>query len=204
MKILCVVRNYAPHAQEMKAAPSAEPYFFLKPDTALLADGQPLPYPAFSHDVQHEIELVVRIARPCYRCAPHDAHLYYDDVTLGIDFTARDLQRKAKEERMPWLLSKGFDGSAALGQFVPLSQLGNPIDNLDFALLRNGQTVQQGNSRDMIFPVGQLLSHLSQFITLAPGDLLFTGTPAGVGPVTPGDQLLGLLDGHPLLSLQIT
>ena len=203
MKILCVVRNYAPHAQEMKAAPSAEPYFFLKPDTALLADGQPLIYPSFSHDVQHEIELVVRIARPCHKVAPHESHLYYDDITHGIDFTARDLQQKAKEERMPWLLSKGFDGSAALGHFVPLSQLGNAIDNLDFSLLRNGQTVQQGNSRDMIFPVGQLISHLSQFITLAPGDLLFTGTPAGVGPVAPGDQLLGLLEGQPLLSLHI-
>lgn len=203
MKILCVVRNYAPHAKEMKAAPSAEPYFFLKPDTALLADGQPLQYPSFSHDVQHEIELVVRIARPCHKVAPQEAHHYYDDITLGIDFTARDLQLKAKEERMPWLLSKGFDGSAAVGQFVPLSQLGKDIDNLNFALLRNGRTVQQGSSRDMIFPIRQLISHLSQFITLCPGDLLFTGTPAGVGPVAPGDQLVGLLEGGQLLTLHI-
>lgn len=203
MKILCVVRNYAPHAKEMKATPSAEPFFFLKPDTALLADGQPLQYPSFSHDVQHEIELVIRIAHPCSRCTPQEAHLYYDDITLGIDFTARDLQRKAKEERMPWLLSKGFDGSAATGRLIPLKELGADVDNLNFALLRNGRTVQQGNSRDMIFPIGQLIAHLSQFITLSPGDLLFTGTPAGVGPVAPGDQLTALLEGRLLLSLQI-
>lgn len=203
MKILCVVRNYAPHAKEMGTAPSETPYFFLKPETALLPHGEPFPYPSFSQDVQHEIELVIRISRPCRQIQPQEAHHYYDSITLGIDFTARDLQGKAKEARMPWLISKGFDGSAALGRFIPVAELEKPVGCLNFSLLRNGHVVQEGNSRHMIFPIDRLVSYLSQYITLGEGDLIYTGTPAGVGPVAPGDSLTGLLDGRPLLSVRI-
>ena len=203
MKILCVVRNYAPHAGEMKAAVPKEPTFFLKPDSALNPKQLPLFYPDFTHDLQHEVEVVVRIDRLGKCIEPQFAHRYYNAVALGIDFTARDLQRDAKAAGLPWLVSKGFDGSAVIGQFVTLEELGRPIDNLDFLLSRNGEMVQQGNTRDMIFAVDQLIAHISRFMTLRTGDMIFTGTPAGVGPVAIGDRLEGTLCGRPALTLDI-
>ena len=203
MKILCVVRNYVPHAGEMKAAVPKEPTFFLKPDSALNPKQLPLFYPDFTHDLQHEVEVVVRIDRLGKCIEPQFAHRYYNAVALGIDFTARDLQRDAKAAGLPWLVSKGFDGSAVIGPFVTLEELGRPIDNLDFSLSRNGEMVQQGNTRDMIFAVDQLIAHISRFMTLRTGDMIFTGTPAGVGPVAIGDRLEGTLCGRPALTLDI-
>ena len=203
MKILCVVRNYAPHAGEMKAAVPAEPTFFMKPDSALNPKQLPLFYPDFTHDLQHELEVVVRIDRLGKCIEPRFAHKYYNSVALGIDFTARDLQRQAKAAGLPWLVSKGFDGSAVLSPFVTLEELGRTIDNLDFSLSRNGQTVQQGNTSQMIFSVDTLIAYISRFMTLRTGDLIYTGTPAGVGPVAIGDRLEGTLCGRPILLLDI-
>ena len=203
MKILCVARNYALHANEMQSAIPQEPVFFEKPDSALNPKQLPFFYPDFSNDVQHEIELVVRIERLGKCIQPQYASKYYSAVALGIDFTARDLQRKAKEQGLPWLISKGFDGSAVVSPFIPLAELGQPINNLEFSLSRNGQKVQEGNSADMLFSVDQLIAHLSRFITLRTGDLLFTGTPAGVGPVAIGDKLTGTLQRREILSLDI-
>lgn len=203
MNIFCVVRNYAPHAAEMKSALPTEPTFFMKPHTALLPTPATLRYPNFTHDLQHELEIVVRIERSGKNIPASEAHHYYHSVALGIDLTARDLQRKAKENSMPWFLSKGFDGSAVVSPFVPLKELSKPINNLSFSLQINGKTVQQGNSQDMLFPPDQLISHLSQYVTLNVGDLIYTGTPAGVGPLHTGDHLLGTLEDHSLLSIEI-
>lgn len=203
MKILCVVRNYAPHAKEMQSAIPTEPVFFMKPDSALNHKQLPFFYPDFSEDVQHELELVVRIDRLGKCIKPEFAHKYYDSVALGIDFTARDIQRGFKERSMPWLISKGFDGSAVVGPFVKLADLGKPINDLNFDLKINGETKQAGNSKDMIFDVDHLIAYVSRFITLRTGDLIYTGTPAGVGPVKIGDHLVGTLEGKELLTLDI-
>lgn len=210
MKILCVVRNYAPHAGEMKAEVPSEPTFFLKPDSALNPKQMPLFYPDFTQDLQHEVEIVVRIDRLGKCIEPRFAHKYYDAVALGIDFTARDLQRKAKAAGLPWLLSKGFDGSAVVGPFVTLEALRQAtgketltINNMGFDLSRNGKMVQQGNTEDMFFSVDRLIAHVSQFMTLRTGDMIFTGTPAGVGPVEIGDVLEGRIEGQPMLRLEI-
>lgn len=203
MKIICVVRNYANHAKEMQSAVPAEPVFFMKPDSALNPKQLPFFYPDFSQDVQHEVELVVKINRLGKCIQPHFAHKYYDAVALGIDFTARDIQQDLKDRRMPWLVSKGFDGSAVVGPFVPLETFGLPVNNLNFDLRVNGSVVQQGNSSDMIFDVDHLIAHISRFITLRTGDLIYTGTPAGVGPVKIGDHLDGTIEGRPMLSLDI-
>ena len=203
MKILCVVRNYAPHAGEMKAAVPEEPTFFMKPDSALNPKQLPLFYPDFTHDLQHEVEVVVRIDRLGKCIEPRFAHKYYNSVALGIDFTARDLQRQAKAAGLPWLVSKGFDGSAVLSPFVTLEELGHPVDNLEFSLSRNGQVVQQGNTSQMIFSVDTLIAYISRYMTLRTGDLIYTGTPAGVGPVQIGDRLEGTLCGRQLLTLNL-
>lgn len=210
MKILCVVRNYAPHAGEMKAEVLSEPTFFMKPDSALNPKQLPLFYPDFTQDLQHEVEVVVKINRLGKCIDARFANRYYDSIALGIDFTARDLQRKAKAAGLPWLVSKGFDGSAVVGPFVRLADLGERlgvqevrIDNLDFALTRNGSVVQSGNTKDMIFPVDVLISYISRYMTLRTGDLIFTGTPAGVGPVEIGDRLEGTIGGVPMLHLDI-
>lgn len=203
MKILCVARNYALHAREMKAEAPASPVFFLKPDSAILHDNQPFFYPDFSRQVEHEVELVVKIDRVGKSIEPRFAHRYYSEVTLGIDFTARDLQQEAKAKGLPWLQSKGFDGSAAIGRFVPLKELNAEVQNLGFALFRNGTMVQQGNTRDMIHTVDLLISDISRYMLLRTGDLIFTGTPAGVGPVEIGDTLVAELQGHQLLECRI-
>lgn len=203
MNIFCVVRNYAPHAAEMKSPLPAEPTFFEKPHTSLLPTPATLSYPNFTHDLQHELELVIRINRGGSYIPLSEASLYYDSVALGIDLTARDLQRKAKETGMPWLLSKGFDGSAVVSPFVTLASLGKPVDSLSFSLQINGKTVQQGNSHDMIFSPDHLITHLSQYVSLNPGDLIYTGTPAGVGTLHRGDHLIGILEGSSLLTLDI-
>ena len=206
MKIICIGRNYADHVRELRDGGTipAEPLFFLKPDTALLRNNDPFYLPAFSDEVHYECELVVRINRVGRCIAERFARRYYDEVGLGIDFTARDLQRRAIAEGLPWEASKAFDHSAALSpRFLPLAELGGDVQRLRFELALNGQVRQRGDTAEMIFPIDRLIAHVSQYVTLRMGDLLYTGTPAGVGPVRPGDNLRAVLEGRELLNFDI-
>ena len=205
MKIICIGRNYADHAAELNdgAALPKEPLFFLKPDTALLRNNDPFYIPSFSERVDYECELVVKINRVGKCIDRRFAHRYYDEVGLGIDFTARDLQRKAIAEGLPWEMSKCFDHSAALSpEFVPLAELG-AIDNLRFELKVNGEVRQTGVTSEMLFSVDEIISHVSKYMTLKIGDLIYTGTPCGVGPVAVGDNLVATLEGRELLNFDI-
>jgi acylpyruvate hydrolase len=202
MKFICIGRNYAEHAKELNNAVPAEPVIFFKPETALLVGRQPFFYPEFSKDIHYECEIVFRINRLGKNIQKKFAHRYYDEIGLGIDFTARDLQNDLKSKGLPWEKAKGFDGSAVLGKFIPLSNLKNK-SNIEFQLLKNGTIVQCGFSKDMIFDIDAIIEYVSQFVTLKIGDVIFTGTPAGVGPVAVGDQLEGLLEGELNFSLMI-
>ncbi|MDR1813694.1 MAG: fumarylacetoacetate hydrolase family protein [Tannerella sp.] len=193
MKIICVGMNYANHNKEMhNSLLLKEPVIFLKPDSALLKDGKPFFIPYFSEEINYETEIVVKINRLGKHIDEKFAHRYYEEITVGIDFTARDLQREFKQKGLPWELCKGFDGSATIGEFVPLTQVGE-IQNIDFHLDIDGSTVQAGNTSDMIFAVDKIIAFASRFFTLKQGDLLFTGTPAGVGTVGIGNHLQGFL-----------
>ena len=206
MKIICIGRNYADHVRELRDGGTipAEPLFFLKPDTALLRNNDPFYLPAFSDEVHYECELVVRINRVGRCIAERFARRYYDEVGLGIDFTARDLQRRAIAEGLPWEASKAFDHSAALSpRFLPLAELGGDVQRLRFELALNGQVRQRGDTAEMIFPIDRLIAHVSQYVTLRMGDLLYTGTPVGVGPVHAGDTLRATLEGETLLAFDI-
>jgi 2-keto-4-pentenoate hydratase/2-oxohepta-3-ene-1,7-dioic acid hydratase in catechol pathway len=204
MKIIAIGMNYVEHCHELHANEQLpqEPVIFLKPDSALLKDSKPFFIPDFSKQVDYETELVVRICRLGKNIAPRFAHRYYDAVTVGIDFTARDLQRKFRAEGKPWELSKGFDNSAAIGDFVPVERF-KDVQNLDFHLDIDGSTVQKGNTRDMIFKIDEIIAYVSQFYTLKIGDLLYTGTPVGVGPVSIGNHLEGYLEGEKLLDFYV-
>ncbi|WP_302604413.1 fumarylacetoacetate hydrolase family protein [uncultured Alistipes sp.] len=209
MKIICIGRNYRAHAEELHrdtglAADAAEPIWFLKPDTALLRNNDPFYIPAFSHEVHYECELVVRIDRVGRSIAEKFAHRYYREVGLGIGFTARDLQREAIAKGLPWEPAKAFDRSAALSpEFLPLAELGGDVQNLRFELSVNGEVRQQGFTGDMLFSVDRIVAAVSQYTTLRMGDLIYTGTPAGVGPVVPGDCLRATLEGRELLNFDI-
>lgn len=204
MKIIAVGMNYVAHCHELHATEQLpqEPVIFLKPDSALLKDGKPFFIPDFSKQIDYETELVVRICRLGKNIAPRFAHRYYDAVTVGIDFTARDLQRKFRAEGKPWELCKGFDNSAVIGDFVSVDRF-KDIQNLDFHLNIDGNKVQQGNTRDMIFKIDDIIAYVSQFYTLKIGDLLYTGTPVGVGPVSIGQHLEGYLEGEKLLDFYV-
>lgn len=202
MKIICVGRNYAAHAAELKNEVPKEPVIFLKPDTALIPKRQPFFYPDFSSDIHYEAELVVRINRLGKNIAEKFAHKYYSEVTLGIDFTARDIQQQLKEKGLPWERAKAFDGSAPVGQFIKINSLRNS-KNIDFKLLINKEERQIGDTNDMLFSINQLISHISTFMTLKIGDLIFTGTPQGVGPIKIGDHLEGFIEDQKLLDLKI-
>ncbi len=203
MKIIAVGMNYAQHNKELgHTLVNKEPVIFMKPDSALLKDGKPFFIPDFSKQVDYETELVVRINRLGKNIAPRFAHRYYDAVTVGIDFTARDLQRGFREQGAPWELSKGFDNSAAIGKFVPVSQFAD-IQNLNFKLAIDNQIAQQGCTSDMLFKIDDIIAYVSQFITLKIGDLIFTGTPVGVGPVSVGQHLQGYLEEEKLLDFYI-
>jgi fumarylpyruvate hydrolase len=204
MKIIAVGMNYAQHNKELEhTQENSEPVIFMKPDSAILKDGKPFFVPDFSHEVHYETEVVVRICRLGKNIAPRFAHRYYDAVTVGIDFTARDLQRKFREAGNPWELCKGFDNSAAIGTFISLEQAGGDLQNLDFHLDIDGREVQRGNTADMLFKIDDIIAYVSRFMTLKIGDLLFTGTPAGVGPVSVGQHLQGYLGGEKLLDFHI-
>jgi len=203
MKIFAVGLNYASHNKEMKRTfESKEPVLFMKPDTALLKDGNPFFLPDFSNEIHYETELVVKINRLGKNIGERFAHRYYDEITLGIDFTARDLQRKQKELGLPWEIAKSFDHSAAIGTFISINEVAD-LQNLHFHLDINNETVQQGNTKEMIYPVGKIISYISQFFTLKIGDLIFTGTPAGIGPVAMDDHLQGYLEDQKLLDFRV-
>jgi 2-keto-4-pentenoate hydratase/2-oxohepta-3-ene-1,7-dioic acid hydratase in catechol pathway len=193
MKIIAAGMNYANYNKEMhNSLLSSEPVIFIKPDSALLKGGKPFFIPDFSSDIHYETEVAVKINKLGRNIAEQFAHRYYDEVTVGIDFTARDLQMVLRKNGLPWEISKGFDGSAVAGDFIPLSQAGN-IRNLNFHLDIDGKTVQMGNTVDMLFPVDKIIAYASRFFTLKTGDLIYTGTPAGVGTVNIGNHLQGYI-----------
>lgn len=206
MKFICIGRNYAEHVKELNDGGTvpAEPLFFTKPDTALLRNNEPFYVPSFSGDLHYETELIVRITRVTKAIEERFAHRCYDEVGLGIDFTARDLQRECIEKGLPWEICKGFDHSAAVSPgFVRLSELGGDIQKLRFEMRLNGELRQEGDTSAMIFGVDRIISYISQFMTLKIGDIIFTGTPAGVGPVRPGDHIRAELMGRTLLDFDI-
>lgn len=201
MKIICIGRNYRDHAAEMQSEVPKEPVFFMKPESALLMRNRPFFYPEFSSEIHYELELVIRINKVGKHIGKKYAHTYYNEVALGIDFTARDLQRICKEKGLPWEIAKGFDWSAALSNFKPLEKI--LPEDIKFHLLKNGEKVQQAHSTDMIFSFDELISYLSQFMTLKTGDLIYTGTPAGVGPIQIGDSLEAYLNDTKMLRCDV-
>jgi len=200
MKILCIGRNYSEHAKELGNAVPKTPVFFMKPDTALLHKNQPFYIPEFSKDVHYEAEIVLKICRPAKHIETKFAHRCYEEIGIGIDFTARDIQKQQKEKGLPWEIAKAFDHSAPLSKFLPKDSL--PKD-ISFDLVKNGETVQQGNTKDMLFSFDEIISYLSKFVTLKIGDLIFTGTPAGVGKVESGDKLVASIEGKEMLSFSV-
>ena len=202
MKIICIGRNYAKHIEELQNERPDEPVIFLKPDTAVLAKKQPFYIPDFSDDIHHEIEIIVKICKVGKHIDVKFAPNYYEEISVGIDFTARDLQQKLKDKGLPWEKAKGFDGSAVIGDFLP-KNIFNPTESLKFELTNNGQTVQKGDSSHMIWKIDEIISYVSQFFTLKTGDIIFTGTPEGVAKVKPNDVLEGFLEHKKLFRLHV-
>ena len=202
MKIICVGRNYAAHAEELNNKTEDRPVIFMKPETALIAARQPFFYPSWSKNIHHEVELVVRINKAGKNIAERFARKYYDEITAGIDFTARDLQNELKTKGLPWELSKAFDGSAPVGRFISKSSLEN-ISEIPFMLSVNGTTRQTGNSKDMLFSIDYIISFVSSYITLKKGDLIFTGTPPGVSAVEKGDTLEAFISSDKVLTVKV-
>lgn len=203
MKIICIGMNYTEHVRELNNQIPEEPVIFMKPDSALLRNNEPFYIPDFSNDLHYECELVVRINRLGKNIEQRFASRYYDEIGLGIDFTARDLQRKLREKGLPWEKAKAFDRSAVLGsEFVPKSEIPD-LNSIKFQLLKNGDIVQDGDSANMIFKIDDLISYISKFYTLKIGDLLYTGTPVGVGPVTIGDRLEGFLESRKMFDFEV-
>ncbi len=200
MKIICIGRNYGLHVKELGNEIPDKPVIFCKPDTALLKNNEAFYLPGFSNDVHYEAELVVKIDKAGKSIEPQFASRYYSQITLGIDFTARDIQSDLKSKGLPWELSKAFDNSAVTGEFIPLE---GDIQNLRFSLLKNGTEVQNGHTADMLYSVDTIISFVSAYFTLKTGDLIFTGTPAGVGPVSIGDRLKGILENRELFNFEI-
>jgi len=202
MKIICIGRNYHAHIKELGNEVPAEPVFFTKPDTALLIRNRPFYYPDFSSDIHYEAELVLKICKVGKNIQPQFAHTYFDKIGIGIDFTARDIQDRAKKSGLPWFRAKGFDQSAPISPFLPKSDFSD-LKNISFSLLLNGEVVQKGNTSLMIYPFDEIIAEASKFVTLRTGDLIFTGTPAGVGPVKIGDLLEGYMEEHLMLKCSI-
>jgi 2-keto-4-pentenoate hydratase/2-oxohepta-3-ene-1,7-dioic acid hydratase in catechol pathway len=202
MKIICIGRNYLAHIKELDNDLPTEPMFFMKPDTALLAVGEPFPYPDFSKKIHYETELVLRICKSGKAIDEKVACEYYDAITVGIDFTARDLQSQCKAKGHPWEIAKSFDYSAPVGEFKKISELKHPED-IAFGMKLNGKWVQQGHSRDMIFNFDRIVSHISRFVTLNEGDYIFTGTPQGVGEVHVGDELELFMEDEPMFCVNV-
>lgn len=203
MKIICIGRNYADHAKELGNQVPSEPVVFMKPQSAILSHKHPFYIPEWTQDVHHEVELVVKIDRLGKSISEAHAPRYYSEVSLGLDFTARDIQAKLKSKGHPWERAKAFDGSAVIGRFISLEELGHSVQELEFTLRNHETVVQKGHTSDMLFSVNRLIAEVSQFMTLKVGDLIFTGTPAGVAAVKSGDRLVGNLEGHDLFAVNI-
>ena len=202
MKIICIGRNYSEHARELNNPVPTEPVFFMKPESAQLRNNQPFFYPEFSKDIHYEAELVLHVCKVGRNIQEQFASTYYDGIGVGIDFTARDLQQKAKEKGLPWEMAKAFDFSAPVSKFIPVSEFPD-IRNIRFGLYKNNEIVQDGNSRDLIFSFDTVIAYISRFVTLKQGDYIFTGTPAGVGPVKIGDRLEGFIGDKKMLLCNI-
>ncbi len=202
MKIIAIGRNYVDHAKELNNAVPTKPVFFMKPETALLQKNRPFYYPNFSNDIHYEAEIVVKINKIGRYIEEEFAHRYYDEIGIGIDFTARDLQQEQKEKGLPWEVAKAFDHSAPIGSFVNLSNYTN-IQDIHFSLDINGERVQNGHTKDMLFSVDKIIAYISQFVSLKIGDLIFTGTPAGVGKIKIGDVLEASIEEQSLLKFEI-
>jgi acylpyruvate hydrolase len=202
MKIICIGRNYVEHAKELNNPVPEKPVFFMKPDTALLLKNNPFFYPEFTSDLHFETELVLKICKNGRHIEEKFANTYYDEIGIGIDFTARDIQAECKKKGLPWEIAKAFDQSAPIGQFLPVSGF-KDLNNINFELKINGETKQKGNSQDMIFRFDKIIAYVSQFVTLRTGDYIFTGTPEGVGPTTIGDHFEAFIEGKKLLSFNV-
>ena len=201
MKIICIGRNYIDHAKELNNPVPSKPLVFMKPSSAILVNGKPFYYPEFSRDIHYEAEIVLKVCRNGRHVQPEFASKYYDQIAFGIDFTARDLQSQLKAKGHPWEIAKGFDGSAPISEFIPLPE--NHQEGIHFHLLKNGEKVQVGNTKDLIFSFDYLITYLSQYFKLHQGDLIYTGTPVGVGPVKIGDRLEGFIEDAPLLRCEV-
>lgn len=202
MKIIAVGRNYSEHAKELNNPVPESPVIFMKPDTAVLKDNKPFYHPAFSVDIHHEIEIVLKICKEGKYISERFAGNYFDEIGLGIDFTARDIQQKHKEKGLPWELAKAFDNSAPISRFLPKNSIPD-LYNINFKLDVNERTAQKGNTKDLLFTFEQLIAFVSQYITLKKGDLIFTGTPQGVGRINIGDRLTGYIENEKLLDFEI-
>lgn len=202
MKIICIGRNYTKHIEELSSERPDEPIVFLKPDSAVLLKQHPFVIPEFSNEVHHEIELIVRINKVGKYIEPKFAHKYYDEISVGLDFTARDLQEKLIAKGLPWEKSKAFDGSAVIGDFMS-KKIFSSLESLNFELKNNGKTVQKGNSSLMLWKIDEIISYVSQFFTLKIGDIIFTGTPDGVAAIKPNDVLEGFLENNKLFRIQV-
>ena len=202
MKIICIGRNYADHISELNNERPDEPVIFMKPDTAILPKKTPFVIPEFSNDVHHEVEVLVKICKVGKYISPKFAHKYYDEIGLGIDFTARDLQSMLKEKGLPWEKSKAFDHSAIIGDFLPKKNY-SPLENISFELRKNSEIVQKGSTSMMLWNIDEIISHVSQFFTLKKGDIIFTGTPEGVASVKENDVLEGFLEGKQMFKIQV-
>lgn len=202
MKIICIGRNYVNHIEELNNERPAEPVIFMKPDTAVLLKQHPFVIPEFSQDIHHEIEIIVRINKVGKHIDAKFAHKYYDAISVGIDFTARDVQEQLKSKGLPWEKAKSFDGSAVIGEFLPKKQF-NSLENITFELTNNNKTVQKSNASLMLWKIDEIISFVSRYFTLKIGDIIFTGTPEGVAVVKPDDVLEGFLEGNQLFRIQI-
>lgn len=202
MKIICIGRNYSDHISELNNQKPEDPVVFLKPDTSILLKNYPFVIPEFTQECQHEVEIVVKINKVGKYISPKFASKYYDQIGLGIDFTARDVQQKLKEKGLPWEISKGFDGATVIGDFISKDQF-DSVQNIDFSLQKNDEIAQQGNTKDMLFSIDELISYVSQYFTLKIGDLIFTGTPAGVAKVASGDQLKGFIGDKKMFDIKV-
>lgn len=201
MKIICIGRNYAEHIEELGNERPEHPIIFMKPDTAILKNNDPFYYPEFSNDVHHEVEILVKIKKEGKSIQKEFAHQYYDEIGLGIDFTARDWQSKVKEKGHPWEIAKAFNGSAPISKFIPKED--RDMTNVNFRLEVNGKEVQNGNSSLMLWPIDEIITYVSKFILLKTGDIVFTGTPKGVGPVKIGDRLVGYLEDKQMFDFEV-
>ncbi|MDA3906813.1 MAG: fumarylacetoacetate hydrolase family protein [Bacteroidales bacterium] len=202
MKIICIGRNYVDHTKELNNPIPKKPVFFMKPETSLLQKNNPFFYPEFSEDIHHEIEVVIKISKVGKHIQKEFAPNYYEEIGLGIDFTARDLQASAKAKGLPWEIAKAFDHAAPIGKFLPKSHF-TDVQNFDFELMINSEIRQQGNTNEMIFSIDEIIAYISQFVSLKIGDLIYTGTPAGVGSVSIGDRLQGFIGDEEMFDFEV-